>query len=176
MKYVIHGDKVTITESIKKYIDEKLGKIDKYFENAENIEARVVIKVRGRDQIIEVTVHTANFTIRSEEAHLDLYAAIDLVVDKLERQIKKNKTKLQNKKFKNLVKDFNFDYQSDDDEEIAKVERRKKLEMKPMSEEEAILQIEMLGHDFFIYRDSETGNICVLYKRKDGNYGVIETN
>ena len=176
MRYDIHGDKLLITDAIKSYIDEKLSKLNKYFENAEKITARVVLKVRGRDQIIEVTIPMNSFTLRNEEANSDLYAAIDLVIDKLERQMVKNKTKMQSKSLKAKNSGFNFEtIKEDDDDENEIVVKRKKLDTKPMSEEEAILQMNMLGHDFFIYRDAETNEVNVLYKRKDGNYGIIET-
>jgi putative sigma-54 modulation protein len=175
MKYEIHGDKLLITDAIKTYIEEKLSKLNKYFEHSSKITARIVLKVRGRDQIIEVTIPTHSFALRNEEAQSDLYAAIDLVVDKLERQIVKNKTKMQNKAFKNKVTDFNFNNIVDEDIDDQVVVKRKKLETKPMNEEEAIIQMNMLDHDFFIYRDDETNKINVLYKRKDGNYGIIET-
>lgn len=174
MKYEIHGDKLLITEAIKGYIEEKLSKLNKYFEKPSAIKARIVLKVRGRDQIIEVTIPTHSFTIRNEEAHVDLYAAIDLIIDKLERQLVKNKTKIQSKFSKNSDFKFeNFVEESDDEPKI--IVKRKKLETKPMCEEEAILQMNMLGHDFFIYKDDETNKTNVLYKRKDGNYGIIET-
>ena len=94
MKYNIRGEKVEITEAIKSYIVEKIGKLEKYFDNFEDIEANVVIKIRGKEQKMEITIPTTQFTLRSEESHSDLYAAIDLTVDKLERQIRKNKTKI----------------------------------------------------------------------------------
>lgn len=175
MKYDIHGDKLLITEAIKSYIAEKLGRLNKYFESAEKITARVVIKAKGRSQTIEVTIPVHSYTLRNEETHSDLYAAIDLVIDKLERQIVKNKTKIQSKSLKTKNVDFNFDNIEDNDEEQGKVVKRKKLDTKPMSEEEAILQMNMLGHDFFIYRDDETNEVSVLYRRKDDNYGIIET-
>ena len=93
MKLNIRGEKVTITQSMKTYITEKLEKLDKYFENSDDLDANVVIKVRGKEQKIEITVPAMHYTLRSEESHSDLYAAIDLTVDKLERQIRKNKTK-----------------------------------------------------------------------------------
>lgn len=176
MRYEIHGDKLLITDAIKNYITEKLSKLNKYFEDAEHISARVVLKIRGRDQIIEVTIPTHSFTLRNEEAHSDLYAAIDKIVDKLERQLIKNKAKMQSKTLKVKNIDFNLSNIEEDEEvENDVVVKRKKLETKPMSEEEAILQMNMLGHDFFIYKDHETDRIDVLYKRKDGNYGIIET-
>jgi putative sigma-54 modulation protein len=175
MKYEIHGDKLLITDAIKTYIEEKLSKLNKYFEHSKNITARIVLRVRGRNQIIEVTIPTHSFILRNEEAHSDLYAAIDLVTDKLERQIVKNQKKMQNKTFKSKVTDFNFDSIVGEDSDDQFIVKRKKLETKPMSEEEAIIQMNMLGHDFFIYKNDETNNIDVLYKRKDGNYGIIET-
>jgi ribosomal subunit interface protein len=176
MKFNIHSDKLEITDSIRSYIDEKLGKLNKYFEDANNINARIVVKIKGSDQTIEVTIPTKYFTLRNEERHSDLYAAIDMVVDKLERQIRKNKTKLQNKLLKKKNNDFCFDYIEDIPEIEEKIVRRKKLEMKPMSEEEALLQMSMVGHDFFIYKDADINSVCVIYKRKDGHYGIIETN
>ena len=175
MKYNIRGEKLVITDAIKEYMEEKLGKLDKYFRD-DDIIANVLAKVRGNLQIVEVTIPTSKFILRSEEEHDDLYAAIDLVTDKLERQIRKNKTRL-NRNVKESVKEFNFDYELPPEEEgKEKVVKRKKLEMKPMDEEEAILEMELLGHNFFVYKDMNTDCICVLYKRKDGDYGLIETN
>lgn len=174
MKYNIRGEKVEITEAIKSYIVEKIGKLEKYFDNFEDIEANVVIKIRGKEQKMEITIPTAQFTLRSEESHSDLYAAIDLTVDKLERQIRKNKTKINSKIRKNLIQNFDMVLE-DTFEEEARVIKRKKIDMKPMDEEEAILQMEMLGHSFFVFNNVDTDCVCVLYLRKDGNYGLIET-
>ncbi len=175
MKYNIRGEKLVITDAIKDYTEEKLGKLDKYFKD-DDITANVLAKVRGNSQIVEVTIPTSKFILRSEEEHDDLYAAIDLVTDKLERQIRKNKTRL-NRNVKESVKEFNFDYELPMEEEAKEtVVKRKKLEMKPMSEEEAVLEMELLGHNFFVYKDMDTNSINVLYKRKDGDYGLIETN
>ncbi|MDD4643972.1 MAG: ribosome-associated translation inhibitor RaiA [Bacilli bacterium] len=170
MKYDIHGNKILITDAIRNYIEEKLSRLNKYFEKHDQITARVVLKVRGRDQIIEVTIPMSPFTLRNEEKHDDLYAAIDLVADKLERQIVKNKDRIQSKAFRLKGKDID----EEDIEMEEEIVRRKKLDTKPMNEEEAILQMNMLGHDFFIYRDSDTNEVNVLYRRKDGNYGIIE--
>ena len=174
MKYNIRGDKILVTDSIKDYITEKIDKLNKYFDEPDEITANILIKVKGYNQTIEVTIPTTSFTIRNEESAEDLYAAIDSVVDKIERQIRKNKTKI-NKISKNALKKLNLIYQEEEKEEDTKIVRRKTLNTKPMSEEEAILQMEMLGHDFFIFKDSNTSNISILYKRKDNNYGVIET-
>lgn len=174
MKYNIRGDKMAITDAIKDYTETKLGRLDKYFKD-DDITANVLARVRGNSQIVEVTIPTSKFILRSEEENEDLYAAIDLVTDKLERQIRKNKTRL-NRNVKENTKEFNFDYEVKDDEESKeKVVKRKNIETKPMDEEEAILEMELLGHSFFVYKDMDTNNTCVLYKRKDGNYGLIET-
>lgn len=175
MKYNIRGDRMVVTDAIKDYAENKLSKLEKYFKDDE-INANVVTRVRGNAQIVEVTIPTSKFLLRSEEENEDLYAAIDLVTDKLERQIRKNKTRL-NRNIKDTGKDFNFDYVLEDNEEESqeKIVKRKNIEMKPMDEEEAILEMELLGHSFFVYKDMDTNNTCVLYKRKDGNYGLIET-
>lgn len=175
MNYNIRGDKLLITDSIKEYIETKFGKLDKYFKEP-NLFANVLVKVRGKSQIIEVTIHTDKFILRSEEEHEDLYAAIDLVTDKLERQIRKNKTKLKKQNINNKFKEFNLDYEvKDEEEENNKIVKRKTINMKPMDEEEAILEMELLSHEFFVYKDRNLDEVCVLYKRKDGNYGIIET-
>lgn len=175
MRYNIRGEKVEITPSIRAYIEEKIGKLDKYFENPDTINANVVIKVRGKEQKIEITVPAMHYTLRSEESHDDLYAAIDLTVDKLERQIRKNKTKINARNKKNIIQNFELDLEDSLEDDDSKVLKRKKVEMKPMDEEEAILQMRMLGHSFFVFKNTDTDSICVLYVRKDGNYGIIET-
>ncbi len=175
MKLNIRGDKLEITDAIRDYVEDKLGRLDKYFKDSD-INANVLLKVKGNRQIIEVTVPTDKYILRSEEEHNDLYAAIDLVVDKLEGQIRKNKTKLKKQNIDNKYKEFNFDYELDEEEENNDViVKHKEIEMKPMDSEEAILEMELLGHSFFVYKDVDTGNVNVLYKRKDGNYGLIET-
>ena len=174
MKYNIRGDKMIVTDAIKDYTENKLSRLEKYFKD-DDITANVLTRVRGNAQIVEVTIPTSKFILRSEEESDDLYAAIDLVTDKLERQIRKNKTRLN--RTKESVKEFNFDYEIDTNDEDAKekIVKRKNIEMKPMDEEEAILEMELLGHNFFVYKDMDTNNTCVLYKRKDGDYGLIET-
>lgn len=177
MKYNIRGDKLVVTEAINNYVESKLDRLNKYFKE-DNILANVLLRVRGNSQIIEVTIPTDKFILRSEEEDKDLYAAIDLVTDKLERQIRKNKTRLNKQNVDNKYKDFNFDYEINNEEESSEDEtivKRKNIEMKPMDEEEAILEMNLLGHEFFVYKDMHTNNVCVLYRRKDGNYGLIET-
>ena len=176
MIYNIRGDKILVTDAIKEYIASKLDKLNKYFDSPEDINANILVKVKGFEQTIEVTIPTTNFTIRNEESAEDLYAAIDLVIDKIERQIRKNKTKI-NKIEKDAAKKLNFAFMEtiEEDDEDKIIVRRKTLNTKPMDEEEAMLQMEMLGHDFFVYKDRDTKRVCIIYKRKDNNYGIIET-
>ena len=176
MKYNIRGEKIEITPAIKSYIEEKIGKLEKYFENTDDMTASVVIKVRANEQKIEITIPAMHYTLRSEEAHSDLYAAIDLTVDKLERQIRKNKTKINSRIKHNMIQNFEITLEDEYENDDSVVLKRKKIDMKPMDEEEAILQMEMLGHSFFVFKNVDTNSICVLYVRKDGNYGLIETN
>ena len=173
MKFNIHGRKLDVTESIKKYIEEKIGRLDKYFENPDNITATVLIKLRGKDQVVEVTINANKFILRGEESNKDLYASIDKVSDKIERQIRKNKTRMSKKVNKTLINDFVLDFEEPEENDNVIV-KRKVIEDKPMNEEEAILQMELLGHEFFAFRNVDTKEINILYKRKDGNYGILE--
>ena len=174
MKFNIRGQKITVTKAIKSYVEEKIGKIDKYFESPNELTANILVKVRGNEQIVEVTIPTKFIVLRAEESNDDLYSSIDLVLDKLERQIRKNKTKMLSKANRASYENFNLNFEV---EEIPKnkIVKRKTLDTKPMSEEEAILQMELVDHPFFIFRNAKTDNIDVVYKRKDGNYGIIKT-
>ena len=174
MKFNIRGKKLEVTPSLKSYIEDKIGRLDKYFENPDNIEATVLIKVSGINQVVEVTINTHVLILRGEESNKDLYASIDFVTDKIERQIRKNKTKIHKKISKDTIRDFKV-IESEVTEDKKDVVKRKIVEMKPMSEEEASLQMDLLDHDFFVYKDADTGSINIVYKRKDGNYGVLET-
>ena len=164
MKLTVRGNKLEVTDSIRNYVEEKLGKLDKYFEEADEINANVLFRIQGKNQIVEVTVPIKKYILRAEEANEDLYASIDLVVEKLERQIRKNKD----------IPVINFEAIIEEEPKTTIV-KRKSVEMKPMDEEEAVLQMELLGHEFFVFQDIDTDSISVLYKRKDGNYGIIET-
>ena len=175
MKFNIHGKKLEVTESIKGYIENKIGRLDKYFDNPDNITATVSIKLSGKKQVVEVTINTHIFVIRGEESNNDLYASIDLVSDKIERQIRKNKTRMHKKINKDKIKDFNLAYESEPEEKNDIIVKRKVIETKPMDEEEAILQMELLGHDFFVFKNANTDEFNIIYKRKEGNYGIIET-
>ena len=173
MKLTVRGNKLEVTDSIRNYVEEKLGKLDKYFEEADEINANVLFRIQGKNQIVEVTVPIKKYILRAEEANEDLYASIDLVVEKLERQIRKNKTRIKERKVKDIPV-INFE-DIIEEEPKTTIVKRKSVEMKPMDEEEAVLQMELLGHEFFVFQDIDTDSISVLYKRKDGNYGIIET-
>ena len=173
MEIVIRGDKIKVTQAINDYLRDKLSKLEKYIEDYDNVRATVVVKVKNHEQKVEVTIPLKKFILRAEESKEDLYAAIDVVVDKIERQIRKNKTKLQSKKIKE--RDIAIDYVEDIDDEDNKVVKRKTIEVKPMSEEEAIIQMELLGHSVYLFKDATSSKPTLVYKREDGNYGVIET-
>ena len=175
MEIIIHGDKLKVTDSMKEYIEEKLEKLNKYIENSENVRASVIVKVKNHEQRVEITIPLKAFILRSEESKEDFYAAVDKTIDKLERQIRKNKTRIMSKQIK-TSKDFSMSAFTDEDQsDDKKILKRKKVEVKPMNEEEAILQMELLGHQFYMYKDSETDKVAVVYKRTDENYGIIES-
>ncbi len=176
MEIIIHGDKIKVTKAMSDYIEEKLEKLDKYLENSDNVRANVIVKVKGHEQTVEITIPLKTFILRSQETKEDFQAAVDKTIDVVERQIRKNKTKLQSKKEKQNV-DFNFANIEDDDEvsEENKIVKRKLVEVKPMKEEVAILQMELLGHEFYMFKDADTDKIAVVYRRKDGNYGLMES-
>ena len=176
MNITLRGDKIKITDAMKDYANEKLERINKYLDDSSNVNANVVVKVENYKQKVEVTIPLKNFILRSEEVQDDFYAAMDITVDKIERQIRKNKTKLQSKKVKEY-KEIVFDYiEQVEDEEEDTIVKRKKIDVKPMSEEEAIIQMELLGHQFYLFKDAETLKPSVVYKRNDGQYGIIETD
>ena len=173
MRIDIRGDKIKITEGMKTQIEEKIGHLDSYFKEPESLKAYVVVRVKNNEDIIEVTVPTPKFTLRSETSDKDFYAALNTRIDKLERQIRKNKTKLK-KKFKDALKYEMIDMEIEE-EQVSNITKRKELTLHLMDEEEAVLQMELLGHDFYIFKNSDTDNVSVVYKRKDGEYGIINT-
>jgi len=172
MEILIRGNKLEVTESMKAYVKEKLSKLDKYLVD-QKAKATVLVKIHNYLQKVEVTIPLKTLILRAEEEQEDYYAAVDLVINKLERQIRKNKSKLQ-KREKGKSKEFNLD-DLIPIEETSEIVKRKKIDVKPMSSEEALLQMELLGHDFYMFKDSETNTVCVLYKRKNGGYGIIES-
>lgn len=177
MEIIIRGDKLKITDSMHNYIEEKLRKLEKYLKNSDEIRANVIVKVKNHEQRVEITIPLKTYIVRAEETKDDFYAAVDKALDTLERQIRKNKTRMMSKQVKT---NFDFDISKieqeiEKEQEEKKIVKRKTVEVKPMNEEEAILQMELLGHEFYMYKDSESEKSAVVYKRKDGNYGVIES-
>ena len=173
MEFIIRGDKLKITDAMIDYIEEKLGKLDKYLKNSDDVRVNVIVKVKNHEQRVEITIPLKTYILRSEETKDDFYAAVDKAVDKLERQIRKNKTRMMSKQVKTNI-DFDMSVIEPEKEDEKKILKRKVVEVKPMNEEEAILQMELLGHQFYMYKDSESEKTAVVYKRTDGNYGVLE--
>ncbi len=175
MKISVRGKNIEITEAIESKISDKLSKLDKYFIVSDNVEAKVLCRVYPYGQKLEVTIPTEYVLLRAEVVDSDLYTAMDLVVDKLEGQIRKYKTRLSRKSKDNKLV-FNLSSIEDvetDDDVLVKV---KSITPKPMDMEEAIMQMELIGHSFFVYRDAESDSISIVYRRNDGDYGLIETD
>jgi len=172
MEYTITGRNVEITESLKTAVAEKVGKLERYF-SQETI-AHVTLSVEKNRQKIEVTIPVKGGMIRAEQSSSDMYVSIDLVEEAIETQLKKYKNKLidryQDKK--NFTKEF-IEQEAYDDEEI-KIVKTKRFDFKPMDPEEACMQMELLGHDFFVFTNAQTEQTNVVYKRKGGTYGLIE--
>lgn len=179
MKLIVKGKQVDVTDSIDGYIRKKMEKLEKYFDQI--MEATATVSVEKHRQIFEVTLQAKRAIIRAEEESENIYTSIDRVVEKLERQIMKYKEKLYSKSFSeyNRQKDLEFSENKevtmgDDDDEDIKIVKTKKFVIKPMSPEEASLQMELLGHSFYVFNNEVTDQINVIYKRKDGNLGLIE--
>lgn len=174
MKVNIVGKNVKITPAIAEKVNKKLDHLTKYFLIDDNVTAKVLIRTYPVGQKIEVTIPTKYAILRAEVVDDDLYAAIDLAIDKLEDQIRRQKTRLQRKNRLSLAEAF-LDEEESSEDDIDEVVKTKSIEPQEMSLDEAIMKMELLGHDFFIYTDDETEKIAVVYKRKDGDYGLIET-
>ncbi|KWU67353.1 Fis family transcriptional regulator [Bacillus mycoides] len=179
MKFNIRGENIEVTPALKEYVEKKLSKLERYFDTFPEI--KVNLKVYSDKQRIEVTIPFTDLLLRAEETNSDMYAAIDLVVDKIERQIRKHKTKVNRKlREKGSIK-TNFILpeavavlEAVEEDELELV-RTKRFDLKPMDVEEAILQMDMLGHSFFVFTNADTNETNVVYGRKDGKYGLIET-
>lgn len=175
-KYNIRGENIEVTEAIRQYAEKKISKLEKYFTDVANATAYVNLKVyTEKTAKVEVTIPLPYLVLRAEETSIDLYGSIDLVVDKLERQVRKHKTKINRKS-----REKGFDIvlptlpETPEEEETGlEIVRTKRIDLKPMDSEEAVLQMNMLGHNFFIYQDAETNETNIVYRRKDGKYGLI---
>lgn len=175
MNFIISGKNIDVTDALKEKIMKKLGKLDKFF--YPGTEVQVTLSVEKNNHIVEITIPFNGIIIRAEEINDDMYTSIDKVVDVLERQILKNKTRLSKKAYGNVIKSEGIednDVNGYVEDEEYKIVRTKKFAIKPMTVEEAILQMNMLGHEFFMFANSDTNQTNVVYRRKDGNYGLIE--
>ncbi|SHE67151.1 ribosome hibernation-promoting factor, HPF/YfiA family [Alkalibacter saccharofermentans] len=173
MRVIVYGKNVDVTTGLKSTLDKKLSKLDKYFNP--DTEATATLSTQKGKHILEVTIPINGTILRAEEATEDMYASIDLAVDKLEGQLRKHKTKLEKKlKDHSTIRiDFSsFSEETKSDE--PSLVKTKRFPVKPMSTEEATLQMDLLGHNFFVFLNSDTEEVNVVYKRKDGNYGLIE--
>ncbi|WP_155286214.1 ribosome hibernation-promoting factor, HPF/YfiA family [Lacticaseibacillus zhaodongensis] len=184
LTYNVRGENIEVTEAIRNYVEKRISKLNKYFTDATQAIAHVNLKVySNKDAKVEVTIPMPYITLRAEETSPDLYASIDLVTDKLERQIRKFKTKINRKSrekgfpvLSDDVPNANGEDEADNSSTDLKVVRTKRVSLKPMDSQEAVLQMDMLGHNFFIFEDAETNGTSIVYKRRDGRYGLIETD
>jgi ribosomal subunit interface protein len=183
MNYNIRGENIEVTPAIRDYVEKKVGKLERYFLESPDANVHVNLKVnQDKTAKVEITIPMTQLVLRAEESNIDMYAAIDLIVDKLERQIRKHKTKV-NRKFreKGDMREYFASVETAsalaevEDENDLEVVRTKRFDLKPMDSEEAVLQMNMLGHSFFIYTDAETNLTNIVYRRRDGKYGLIET-
>ena len=177
MKYQIIGKNIKITDAISSAVKKKLGKMEKYFLINDEVECRVVCSTHEREQKIEVTIFLPQMPLRVEVKDLDLYAAIDLAVDKLEGQMRKIKTRMDRSNNRmGLAESINFAQVEDEKEPEEKdtIVRAKSYYLQAMKIDEAITRMQALGHDFFLYLDEEDDRISVVYNRRDGGYGVIQ--
>ncbi len=172
MRYIISGKNIDVTEGLKNAVYDKIGRLEKYF--TPETEIHVTFNVEKERQIIEVTIPMKGNIIRAEQESTDMYVSIDLVVDIIDKQLKRYKTKLAEKK--QSAEYFKSEYLEDDDldDEEIRIIRSKRFAVKPMDPEEACVQMELLGHTFFVFRNSDTDEVNVVYKRKDDTYGLIE--
>jgi len=174
MRITITGRNIELTPGIKEAVEDKLSKLEKYFKP--DTDVNVTLSVEKERQKIEVTIPTKGHTIRAEEVSNDMYVSIDLVEETLERQLIKYRTKIISKKM-NAAASFKAEYleeKYDDEEEEIKIVRSKRYDLKPMYPEDACIQMELLGHDFFVFVNAETDEVNVVYKRKSNTYGIIE--
>ncbi|MCX7749386.1 MAG: ribosome-associated translation inhibitor RaiA [Clostridia bacterium] len=173
MKFIISGRNIEVTEALKDKVKKKIGRLEKFFNPG--TEVHVTMSVQKARQIIEVTIPINGGVIRAEESNVDMYTSIDKVCDILERQIRRNKTRLEKKLREGAfrVENFTVDQEIQEEHDF-KVARSKKFAIKPMTTEEAILQMNLLGHEFYMYSNADTKEVNVVYRRKDGNYGLIE--
>lgn len=174
MKITVTGKNIAVTDALKDTVIKKVSKLDKYFNP--DVEAQATLSVQKNHHIIEVTIPFDGVILRAEESTDDMYTSIDNVIDKLDKQILKHKTRLERKLKGNSLKSIVTkpgDVENDDDYN-PQIVRTKRFAIKPMPVDEAVLQMDLLGHSFFVFLNAETEEVNVVYKRKDGRYGLIE--
>lgn len=174
MKTTIVARKMDLTDGMKEYVEKKLTKLDKFFDD--DTEAKITMSVEKSRQKIEATIFSHNTIFRVEQITSDMYVTMDKIIDDMERQIRKHKTRLEKRLKKDAFADMGVYDVSVDEEKEFNIIKTKSLTTKPMSNEEAILQMNLLGHSFFVFKNSENEQNNIVYKRKDGNYGIIEIN
>ena len=172
MKFVIVGRNIEVTPGLREAVEDKIGKLEKYFNP--DTEVHVTLSVEKDRQKIEVTIPVKGSIIRSEQVSNDMYVSIDLVEEIIERQLKKYKTKIVDKQQSAGAFSQLFLENDDLDDEEIKIVRTKKFDIKPMYPEDACIQMELLGHSFFVFINAETDQVNVVYKRKGDTYGLIE--
>ncbi|WP_390407441.1 ribosome hibernation-promoting factor, HPF/YfiA family [Lacticaseibacillus jixiensis] len=179
LTYNVRGENIEVTDAIRAYVEKRISKLNKFFDNSVQAIAHVNLKVYpDKTAKVEVTIPLSYLTLRAEETSPDLYASVDLVTDKLERQVRKYKTKINRKSREKGLEPIQVAPEDAEsvDEDPLQVVRTKRVSLKPMDSQEAVLQMDMLGHNFFIFEDAETSGTSIVYKRRDGRYGLIETD
>ncbi|MBO5590675.1 MAG: ribosome-associated translation inhibitor RaiA [Acidaminococcaceae bacterium] len=172
MAVIIKGRNTVVSPAVKAYVEKKIDKVTRQFKAVGDITA--VLKVENGNHIAEITVPAKGILLRAQESTKDMYSSIDLVVEKIERQVHKYKTKLMKRKYSNF-RDISAEaVPAAEPEEEFRIIRNKSFTMNPMTPEEAILQMNLLNHDFFVFFDPDFGGVSVVYRRKDGNYGLLE--
>lgn len=174
MKFIITGRNIDVTQGLRLAVTEKIGKLEKFF--AEDTEVHVTLSVEKDRQKIEVTIPVKGNIIRAEQVSSDMYVSIDLVEEIIERQLKKYKNKIIDRKQSAAAAEFTPEYveKDYDEDDTINIVRTKRFGIKPMDPEEACVQMELLGHNFYVFMNSETNEVNVVYKRKGNTYGLIE--
>lgn len=183
MELTVKGKNLEVTPALRQYVEKRLGRLEKFFEGRKVI-AIVMLRTERNQQIVEVTLQVDGLLLRGEEGGPDMYASIDGVLEKLERQVHKYKTRI-NRKLRQENRELEAEIKTsppaalplEEEKEPAepfRVVKTKRFAVKPMSVEEAIMQMELLGHDFYVFSNAETEEVNVVYRRKDGAYGLIE--
>ncbi len=171
MNIQITGKNIPVTDSLRETVQKKLKKLDRYFEP--DTEVTVVLSIERARQIVEVTIPLSGVILRGEESTDDMYSSVEGAVRKLEKQIHHHRTRLERRLRGDAFHDLSG-VPEDGDEPVQKVVRTKRFAVKPLDVDEAALQMQLLGHDFFVFMNADSGEVNVIYKRKDGNFGLIE--